>query len=173
MVRPLLEYCVQVWSPYKQKHIDLIEGVQKRAVRMVPGMKNLSYEQKLVKLGLTKLVERRFRGDMIETYKLITNKEGINSTKFFDPRNERGDPELNHGLKISKKRPNRDMRKYTFSQRVVNPWNMLQREEVQAKKTSSFKAKFDANEAERRIRRRDRGGNSTLFKRLYRVDGIE
>ena len=50
------------------------------------------------------------------------------------------------------------MRKYTFSQRVVNPWNMLQREEVQSKKTSNFKAKFDANEAERRIRRRDRGG---------------
>ena len=71
MVRPLLEYCVQVWSPYKQKHIDLIEGVQRRAVRMVPGMNNLSYEQRLVKLGLTKLVERRFRGDMIETYKLI------------------------------------------------------------------------------------------------------
>ena len=50
---------------------------------------------------------------------------------------------------------------------------MLQREEVQAKKTSGFKAKFDANEVERRIRRRDRGGNSTLFKRLYRVNGIE
>ena len=62
MVRPLLEYCVQVWSPYKQKHIDLIEGVQRRAVRMGPGMKNLSYEQRLVKLGLTKLVKRRFRG---------------------------------------------------------------------------------------------------------------
>ena len=58
MVRPLLEYCVQVWSPYKQKHIDLIEGVQKRAVMMVPGMKHLSYEQRLVKLGLTKWVEK-------------------------------------------------------------------------------------------------------------------
>ena len=40
LVRPLLEYCVQVWAPYKQKHIDLIEGVQIRAVRMVPGMKD-------------------------------------------------------------------------------------------------------------------------------------
>ena len=52
MVRPLLEYCVQVWSPYKQRDIDLIEGVQKRAVRMVPGMGNMSYEEKLEKLGL-------------------------------------------------------------------------------------------------------------------------
>ena len=91
---------------------------------MVLGMKKLSYEQRLIKLGLTKLVERRFRGDMIETYKIITNKEGIN----WD---ERGDPELNRGLVIFKKRTSgRGMRKYTFSQRVVNPWNKLQREEV-------------------------------------------
>ena len=68
---------------------------------MVLGMKNLSYEQKLVKLGLMKLVERRFRGDMIETFKIITNKEGINRDTFFELRNnERGDPELNRGLKI-------------------------------------------------------------------------
>ena len=104
MVRPLLEYCVQVWSPYKQKHIDLIEGVQRRAARMVPGFKNLSYEQRLMKLGLMKLVERRVRGDMIETYKLITNKEGINKDKFFKLRDERGDPELNRELVIFKKR---------------------------------------------------------------------
>ena len=173
MVRPLLEYCVQVWSPYKQKHIDLIEGVQRRAVRMVPGMKNLSYEQKLVKLGLTKLVERRFRGDMIETNKIITNKEGINSEKFFDPDNERGDPELNHGSKIFKKRTSgREMRKYTFSQRVVNPWNKLHREEVQARTTSNFKAKFDVNEARRMIDRRNRGGHRRLFNRLYIVNGM-
>ena len=173
MVRPLLEYCVQVWSPYKQKHIDLIEGVQKRAVRMVPGMKNLTYEQRCVKLGLTKLVERRFRGDMIETYKLITNKEGISRNTFFKLRRERGDPNLNRGLVIFKKRTSgRRRRKYTFSQRVVNPWNKLLRQEVQVKKTSNFKAKFDANEANRRVSRRNRGGNRRLFQRLYIVNGM-
>ena len=71
LVRPLLEYCVQVWTPYKQKYIDLIEGVQKRAVKLVPGMKvgmrEMTYDEKLVDLKLTRLVERRFRGDMIET----------------------------------------------------------------------------------------------------------
>ena len=86
LVRPLLEYCVQVWSPHKKMDIDLIEKVQKRAVRMVPGMKNLSYEERLAKLGLTTLVERRFRGDMIETYKLLTNKEGIRRNIFFKMR---------------------------------------------------------------------------------------
>ena len=68
---------------------------------------------------------------MIETYKIITNKEGINRDTFFELRNKRGDPERNRGLVIFKKRTSgRGMRKYTFSQRVVNPWNKLQREEV-------------------------------------------
>ena len=44
LVRPLLEYCVQVWSPYKQKYIELIEGIQKRAVRLIPGLRGLTYE---------------------------------------------------------------------------------------------------------------------------------
>ena len=173
LVRPLLEYCVQVWSPHLKMDIDLIEKVQKRAVRMVPGMKNLSYEERLAKLGLTTLVERRFRGDMIETYKLLTNKEGISRNIFFKMRKERGNPELFRGLVIFKKRTTgRLRRKYTFSQRVVNPWNKLRREEVQAIKTSNFKAKFDANEMRRRIDRRNLGGNRTLFQRLYVVGGM-
>ena len=105
---------------------------------------------------------------MIETYKLLTNKEGISRNIFFKMRKERGNPELYRGLVIFKKRTTgRLRRKYTFSQRVVNPWNKLRREEVQAIKTSNFKAKFDANEMRRRIDRRNLGGNRTLFQRLY------
>ena len=104
LVRPLLEYCVQIWSPHKVKYIDQIEKVQKRAVNMVPGMSNMTYEEKLVKLGISKLVERRFRGDMIETHKIITNKGGLNSDSLFDRRGERGDLELHRGHKIFKKR---------------------------------------------------------------------
>ena len=92
---------------------------------------------------------------------------------FFDLRYERGDPELNRGLKIFKKRTSgRERRKYKFSRRVVIPWNKLQREKVQARKTSNFKAKFDVKETRRRISRIDRGGNRTLFQRLYRVNGM-
>ena len=55
LVRPLLEYCVQVWSPHKQKHIDLLEGVQKRATKLVPGMREKTYDEKLKYLGLLRL----------------------------------------------------------------------------------------------------------------------
>ena len=42
LVRPLIEYCVQVWSPNKQKHIDLLEGVQKRATKIVSELRNMT-----------------------------------------------------------------------------------------------------------------------------------
>ena len=92
LIRPLLEYCVQVWSPHLHKYINLIEGVQRRATRLVPELRELPYEERLRKLKLTTLEERRVRGDMIETYKIITGKEKVNPNKFFqmlpDPERE-------------------------------------------------------------------------------------
>ena len=120
-VRPLLEYCVQIWSPYKQKYIDLIEGVQKRATKLVPGLKRKTYEQRLMDLGLTKLVERRFRGDMIETFKILTKKMDVKTDKFFQIRTEMGDPKLIRGKIIFKKRSRKLQRRNVFSQQVVNP----------------------------------------------------
>lgn len=168
MVRPLLEYCVQVWSPYKQGDIDLIEKVQERATRLVPGLRGKSYEDRLEKLGLIRLVERRFRGDMIETHKIMSDREGVRKEDFFRPQVERGDPELFRGRKIFKERPGGVKRQNAFSQRVVNPWNKLSREEAMAGKTSSFKSKFDQMEKDtRRGDREENRGRGSLYKRLY------
>jgi plasmid maintenance system killer protein len=57
------------------KHIDMIENVQKRATKQIPGMKNLSYEERLRKLELPTLSYRRLRGDMIEVYKIIVHSQ--------------------------------------------------------------------------------------------------
>ena len=154
LVRPHLEYCVQVWSPHLEKDINLLEGVQRRATKMVPQLKNLPYEERLKKLKLTTLRERRIRGDMIETYKLITGKEDINPNKFFTIREERGDPELIRGRIIKKKQANLEPRKMTFSNKVVNYWNELEGSEVWAKTTGEFKKEYDYNEAERKKARR-------------------
>ena len=63
--------------------------VTRRATRLVPELRNLTFEKRLSALGLTTLEERRTRGNMIETYKLITNKEDINPNKFFQVSSER------------------------------------------------------------------------------------
>ena len=43
----------------------------------------MSYEQRLEALGLYSLQQRRLRGDIIETYKILTGKEKINSDELF------------------------------------------------------------------------------------------
>mgnify|MGYP003422120574 FL=1 len=70
LVRPHLEYCFQAWRPHLQKDIDLIEGVQRRATKMIPNLKNKAYEERLNNLNLTTLETRRLRGDLIEVFKI-------------------------------------------------------------------------------------------------------
>jgi len=62
LVRPYLEYCEQFWAPYLRKDVLALEGVQRRFTRMIPGMKGLSYEERLGSLGLYSMEYRRMRG---------------------------------------------------------------------------------------------------------------
>jgi ribonuclease P/MRP protein subunit RPP40 len=74
-----------------------------------------NYQERLKILGLSTLQLRRTRGDMIETYKLITNKEKIAFNQFFKLASNdhclRG-----HNKKIEKTRSRLDIRKNFFSQ---------------------------------------------------------
>ena len=75
-VRPVLEYAGTVWCPYLVGDRETLEKVQKRMVRMIPGLRG-SYEDKLRDLGMTTLQRRRERGDMIQTWRILTGKDRV------------------------------------------------------------------------------------------------
>ena len=71
IIRPYLEYGAPIWNPYSKKLITMIENVQRRASKMIPGLSHLSYQHRLEALKLPTLQYRRYRGDMIiEMFKL-------------------------------------------------------------------------------------------------------
>ena len=55
LVRPHLEYANAVWNPYKKKDITTLENVQPRATKMVPGLGDKYYEDRLKDLRLPTL----------------------------------------------------------------------------------------------------------------------
>ena len=47
LVHPRLEYCVQAWSPFLRKDIELLENVKKRATIMIDGFADKDYNDRL------------------------------------------------------------------------------------------------------------------------------
>ena len=141
LVRPKLEYCVQAWCPYLKKDIEKLEKVQARAIRLITGCKNLSYENRLQYTGLTTLSERRTRGDMLEVFKILKGFSKVNYNNWFKlATNSRT---RGHCYKLIKSRSRLDIRKNFFSQRVVNAWNSLPSDVVQAESVNAFKNRYD------------------------------
>jgi len=47
LVHSHLEYANAVWSPYKKGDIYVLEGVQRRATKLINSIKYLTYENRL------------------------------------------------------------------------------------------------------------------------------
>ena len=126
-----------VWSPCYQKDKTLMERVQHRFTRMILGFSKLPYCERLKRLGLWSLEERRNRADLIEVFKMAKGLSGIPMESMFElstTKQLRG-----HELKLTKHRSKLEVRRHFFTERLVNRWNSLDHLTVNASTVNSFK----------------------------------
>ena len=145
LVRPHLEYAVQVWHPYLKCNIRRIEAVQRRATKQLNDLKDLDYKERLVKLDLPTLLYRRLRGDMIESFKIINGKYDPDVSKLL-PLMKDGQARhstRNNDKKLQKKPVRLDIRKYCFPNRVVDCWNSLPQQVIDAPSVQAFENRLD------------------------------
>ena len=156
-VRPHLEYAVAAWSPWNQGDKEVLEGVQRRAVKMVTNLKGKTYHQRLEELGLTTLEERRERGDLIMAYKVITGKDKVNYESWFrmcEGLNDRRETRYLGGLyNVERLEGRLEIRQNFWSVRVASKWNSLPDLVKSAKTVNMFKNGLD-NWMEREKQRR-------------------
>ena len=146
-MRPHLEYCNSVWSPQYKRDAELIEKVQKRATKMIPELRDMEYENRLMELRMPSLTYRRLRGDMVETYKYLHGHNEVDSDPLpLHAQEEHGEDQMQtrgHKLKLKKLRCNTNVRKSFFSLRVNEWWNSLPGEVVEAPSLNCFKSRLD------------------------------
>ena len=72
IVRPHLEYANVIWHPLFKRQLVSLEKVQRRATKILPELRDMSYSERLSALNLPSIQYRQLRNDLLQTYKIIT-----------------------------------------------------------------------------------------------------
>ena len=97
---------------------NFFEEITRRATKIIPELRDVSYESRLLQCGLTTLETRRLRGDQIEVFKIVNGYEDVDRNMFFKLKD--GSKTRGHKVALVKEQCRLDMRKYSFSKRVIN-----------------------------------------------------
>ena len=102
----------------------------------------MTYEERLEYLRLPSLEYRRFRGDMIEVYKVLHKIYDYSTTNnLLAPHGN--DITRGHEFKLYKRDFKTTLAQQFFTNRIINAWNNLPDEAVNAKSLNAFKNILD------------------------------
>ena len=153
-----MEFAVAAWAPWTEKDAAVMEGVQKRVLKMTSDLRGESYEERLAEVGLTTLSERRLRGDLIEVYKTLQGFNRVVKEEWFDIMNNEEDvqarptrsnttvtdnQESRRAYVLRRPPANNLMRNNFFTIRVVRHWNELPDNIKTKKSINAFKSAYD------------------------------
>ena len=145
LIRPHIEYCVQLWNPatvHGNWNLILeLEGVQRRFTRLIDEVGTLPYSQRLDILNLTTLAERRYRGDLIETFKAVSGRSRIGNLFNIG----RSGVNLVSSSRVSKGSTKvQNLSRNFLTNRVINFWNMLPLNVKLSNSVNSFKVNLES-----------------------------
>ncbi|PKU43203.1 hypothetical protein llap_6491 [Limosa lapponica baueri] len=141
LVRSHFGYCVQLWSPQHKKDMDLLERVQRRAMKMIRGLEHIFYEDRLRDLGLFSLEKRRLWGDLVVAFQYLKGAYRKDGDGLFT---RACSGRMRHsGFKLEEGRFRLDIRKKFFTTRVVRQWPRFPREVVAAPPLEMFNSRMD------------------------------
>ena len=81
------------------RRTELLEKVQQRFTKIIKGMKGKSYEERLQKLNLLSLEDRRNKQDLTEVFKIRKGLSRIRPEEIFHF-DDRGKGTRGHSLKL-------------------------------------------------------------------------
>ena len=136
-VRPLLEYCTPLWSPYLIKDVAKIENVQRYFTRRLLSS-DMDYTGRLKLLGLDSLELCRLKFDLKLYYQIINGLINLNCSKFFQILPVTHETR-SHKLQIQKQVYQNNSLNNTFPNRAVDYWNSLSKEMIEATDFKTFK----------------------------------
>ena len=136
--------------------IEVLEKIQRKATRIPTELRELDYEVRLQRWGLTTLEKRRARGDLIQIYKVRNELQSItwhtnSGPRYAPPSNSRQGTMNVHRMReetfSSKLRNDHGnfvtVRERFFLNRTVENWNKLVNSQIEAQSLNSFKANID------------------------------
>ena len=132
----VLKYAGQSWWINLERDKDMLEGLHRQATKLVSGLKDHTYYESLKVLNLPTFAYQCTQGDLFMAFTILNNNESAAKDWFTIPTST---VTLNYGAKFCKKKCIR----YTAPFRVVNLWNRLPRDTIQATSVLQFKQRLD------------------------------